>query len=162
MNEDNLPCFNFDYHDWVIIRIIRKYYPHLKNKKELSLLACIAWTMKDFDWSVADDTEVEARMTENLILEETNGSKSEDTTTSTRLLQPEEYKEILSHLISEKIVHQKMLLTRYGFYPREKLQNDEYLVFTNNDMTNEILRNSEILDLMMQEYISWINNEKMR
>ena len=37
MNEDNSPYYNFN---WVLLRIIGEYYPDLKDKKELSLLAC--------------------------------------------------------------------------------------------------------------------------
>jgi hypothetical protein len=63
--DDDLPHYNFDYYDWILLRIIRKYYPDLKNEKELSLLICIGWTMKDFDWTVALALEVQARMTKN-------------------------------------------------------------------------------------------------
>ena len=141
MKEDNLNQHDFNYYDQAVIKIIRKYYPQLKDKKELNLLTCVAWTMKDFDWSVADAPEVEARMTDNLILEKLNGSKLVDVTTSTKLLQPHEYKQILLGLISENIVQQKTLPTRYGFPPQEWYQNNEYLAFINSDMTNEILLN---------------------
>jgi hypothetical protein len=141
MNEDDLQYHNFDPYDWAETKIIRKYYPHLKNRKVLHLLACIAWTMKDLGWSVALAIEVAARMTGDLIFEESNGSKSVNVTTSTKLLQPDEYKNILSHLIGEKIVRQKIIPTKFGSPPRERLQDLEYLEFTNHDLTEEIWRN---------------------
>jgi hypothetical protein len=57
---------NFDYYDRIVIRIIKKHYPDLSNQKELQLLAGLSCTMKDFNWTVADAIEVEARMTQNL------------------------------------------------------------------------------------------------
>src|SRR5215831_5023408 len=104
MNGDNLLRDSFDPCDWTVIKIIGKYYPHLKNRKELSLLTCIARTMKDCDWSVAEAQEVQLRMTENLIFEGSDGCELVDAAAPANLLQPYEYNEILSHLISAKIV----------------------------------------------------------
>jgi hypothetical protein len=151
MNDDNLPYYNFDYCDWTVIRIIRKYYPFLK-KEEMNLLARVAWTMKDFNWSVAPALEVESRMTENPILEESDI----DAAPPANLLLPREYKDILSHLIGTKILQQEIIPTKYGSPPTERLENEEYLVFTNNDMINEILRNSEALDLAVQYFVRYL------
>ena len=134
MNDDNLP-HNFDDLDLTITRIIRKYYPFFKDEKETKLVVCIACTMKDFDWSVAPASEVEARMTENPILE------VPDSAAEPNLLLPKEYKQILSQLISTKIVQQEIIPTKYGSPTGERTANEKYLVFANDDMTKEILRN---------------------
>ena len=154
MNEDNLPQYNFDYFDWILIRIIRKYYPDLKNKKELSLLSYIGWTMKDFNSLAALAIEVQLRMTENPTLGESNIYKPTTIAPPANLLLPEEYKDILSNLIGTKIVEQKIILTKYGSPPEQRLEKEEYLAFTNEDMTNEILGNSEVLDLASHHFIS--------
>jgi hypothetical protein len=154
MNEDNLPYDNFNYFDRILIRIIRKYYPDLKNKKELNLLACIGETMKDSDWMVAYAPEVETRMTLNPTWEESNDYKLGHEGLPENLLLPDEYKDILSHLIRIKIVRQKMLFTTYGSPPGELLKYEEYLEFTNENMTNEILGNSEALDQARQYFVS--------
>ena len=57
-------------------------------------------------------------------------------------LLPDEYKDILSNLISKNIVQEKTLETTYGGPPNTYIANDQYLTFTNEDMTNEILANT--------------------
>jgi hypothetical protein len=158
--DDDLPHYNFDYYDWILLRIIRKYYPDLKNEKELSLLICIGWTMKDFDWTVALALEVQARMTKNPTLGESNDYEPGYTTSRTNLLLPQEYIDILSHLISAKIVQQQVILTKYGSHPRQRLEYDEYLMFTNKDMTNEILANSEALDFAARYFVTLMDDGK--
>ena len=103
MNEDDTSYPNFLYADWILIKIIREYYPHIKDKKLLSLLACIAWTMKDFNWHVAFADEVQARMTENPNSGELDGEELVNAPSSEGLLPLDEYKNILSHLIEDKI-----------------------------------------------------------
>jgi len=162
MNEDDLSCYNFDYDDWILIKIIRKYYPDLKNKKELSLLACIGWTMKDLGSLAALAMEVETRMTEkNPIWEDPHGYKIVGAAPTAYLLPPEEYIDILSHLISRKIVEQKIIPTKYGLPPRQRLENGEYLVFTNEYMTDEILGNSEALDFACHYFVSSMIKKKL-
>ena len=135
---------NFDYFDRILIRTIKKYYPDL-NERELNLLACIDGTMKDSDWSVADAGEVEARMTLNLPWLEPNDYKLSHKQIQNKLL-PDEYKDILSNLISKNIVQEKTLETTYGSPPETLIKYDRYLAFTNEDMTHEILANSEALE----------------
>jgi hypothetical protein len=138
-----------------------KCYPALKDEKELSLLACIAWTMKDFDWHIAPAEEVQARKTKNLSLEESDSYKLVDAAPPKNLLPLDEYNDILSRLISTKILEQKIIPTKNGSPSGERLENEEYLVFTNDDMTNEILRNSEVLDLAIQDFLSSMDVGKM-
>ena len=154
MNEDDTLYFNFDYDDWVLVRIIREYYPHIEDKKVLSILACIAWTMKDFNWHVALSEEVQTRMTENPSSGEPDGDELVNAGPSENLLPLNEYNDILSHLIGTKILQQKIIPTKVGSPPGERLENDEYLVFSNDDLTDEILRNSEIFDLAIQDVLS--------
>lgn len=142
MNEDNLQNHNFNSHGLTVIEIIGKYYPHIKDEKELSLLECIADTMKDFGWSVADAPEVKARMTEDPMLEESNYFKYVDAVTSRKLLQPDEYKHILSHLINKKIVQLEIIPTIFGSPHGERLEDYEYLKFINHNIINEIWRNA--------------------
>jgi hypothetical protein len=81
---------------------------------------------------VADASEVQARMTDKPILEEPYCYE---------MMSVVEYNQILSHLISTKVVQQKIIPTKYGFPSTEWIKNDKYLAFTNTDMTKEILRN---------------------
>ena len=127
--------------DRMLIRIIKKYYPDLGSESELNLLACICGTMKDFDWSVADAGEVEARITLNLPWLEPNDYKPSPKQIQNRC-PPDEYKDILSNFISKSIVQEKTLETTYGSPPKTLIKNDQYLSFTNEDMTREILANS--------------------
>lgn len=112
MNEDNSPYYNFNYYDWVLIRIIGEYYPDLKDKKkELSLLARVAWTLKDFNWHVALAEEVQARMIVNRSLQEPDGYKLVHAAPPENLLSLDEYKDILFHLISTKVLQLKIILS---------------------------------------------------
>ncbi len=113
--------------------IVEKYYPDL-SERELELLVCLGWTMKDFNMTEAYSIEVEARMTENLPL----WLESDQEKIQNKLL-PDEYKDILSNLISKNIVQEKTLETIYG---DSSIRSDQYLTFTNEDMTNEILANT--------------------
>jgi hypothetical protein len=137
--EDSSPSDN--YSDRILIRIIKKYHPDLGSERELKLLACIGWTMKDFDWAVADAPEVEARMTLNLPWLEPNDCKLSHKVIQNRL-SPDEYEDILSNLISKKIVQEKTLDTTYGSPPNTLIKYDQYLAFRNKDMTHEILASS--------------------
>ena len=137
---------NFDYYDRIVIRIIKKHYPDLSNQKELQLLAGLGCTMKDFNWTVADAIEVEARMTQNLPILEFNDDDKLGDKEIERKLVPNEYKDILSNLISKNIVQEKMLFTTYGSPPHTLIKYEHYLAFTNEDMTDEILANSEALE----------------
>ena len=131
---------NFDYYDRILIRIIKKHYPDLRNEKELNLLLCIGWTMKDLNWTVADAPEVEDRMTLNLLWLEPDDHQPSHKEIQKKL-RPYEYKDILSNLISKNIVQEKMLFTTYGSPPNTLIKYDRYLAFTNEDMTHEILAN---------------------
>jgi len=94
----------------------------------------------------ADAIEVEARMTQNLpILEFNDDDKLGDKEIKIKLV-PNEYKDILSNLISKNIVQEKMLFTTYGSPPDTLIKYEHYLAFTNEDMTDEILANSEALE----------------
>ena len=137
---------NFDYYDRIVIRIIKKHYPDLSNQKELQLLAGLGCTMKDFNWTVADAIEVEARMTQNLPRLEFNDDDKLGDKEIQKKLRPYEYKDILSNLISKNIVQEKMLFTTYGSPPDTLIKYEHYLAFTNEDMTDEILANSEALE----------------
>ena len=95
--ENSSPPDNFDYDG--------KCYPDL-SKRELKLLVCIDGTMKDFNWTVADALEVEARMTLNLSWLESNDYKPSHEQIRNKLL-PDEYKNILSNLISKNIYKKK-------------------------------------------------------
>ncbi len=90
--------------------------------------------MKDFDSTEAYAIEVEARMTENL----PPWLESDQEKIQNKLL-PYEYKDILSNLINKNIVQEKTLETTYGDSSK---RYDQYLTFTNEDMTNEILANT--------------------
>ena len=127
----------------------------------MKLLGCIGWTMKDFgwtmkdfDWTVADAREVEARMTLNLPWLEPNDYKP-----SHKVLLPDEFKDILSHLISMNIVQEKMLFTTYGTPPGGLIKYEQYLAFANEDMTHEILANSEMLEQALKIFIHRLNSE---
>jgi hypothetical protein len=148
---------NFDYYDRILIRIIKKHYPDLRNEKELKLLLCIGWTMKDLDWTVADAPEVEARMTLNLAWLEPDDHKPSHKEIRKKL-RPYEYKDILSILISKNIVQEKMLLTTYGSPPNTLIKYDRFLAFTNEDMTHEILANTEALEYESKSFIDRLNN----
>ena len=117
--------------------IIKKYYPDLRSEKELELLVCLGWTMKDLSSTEAYAIEVEARTTENL----PPWLESDQEKIQNKLL-PDEYKNILSNLISKNIVQEKTLETIYGGPPNTYIKNDQYLTFTNEDMTNEVLANT--------------------
>jgi hypothetical protein len=151
---------NFDYSDRILIRIIKKHYPDLRNEKELKLLLCIGWTMKDLDWTVADAPEVEARMTLNPPWLEPDDYKP-SLKEIQKKLRPYEYKDILSNLISKNIVQEKMLFTTYGS-PPNTLKYDRYLAFTNEDMTHEILANSEVLECATKSFTRSQSDEKER
>lgn len=99
-------------------------------------------------------------MTLNPTLGESNDYKPAYTAPPANLLLPEEYKDILSHLIGTKIIEQKIILTEYGLPPRQRLENEEYLVFTNENMTDEILENSEALDLAVHHFVSSMDVER--
>ena len=152
--ENSSPSDNFDY-DRILIRIIKKYYPDLGSEKELKLLACIGGTMKDFDWTLADPQEVEARMTLNLPWLEHNDYSHK--LIQGRLLPPE-YKDILSNLISKNILQEKTLETTYGSAPNTLIEYDQYLAFTNEDMTHELLANSEGLEEVVKIFENKLNN----
>jgi len=154
--ENGSPSDNFDY-DRILIRIIKKYYPDLGSEKELKLLACIDGTMKDFDWTVADAPEVEARVTLNLPWLEPNDYKPSHKQIQNRF-SPDEYKDILSNLISKNIVQEKTLETTYGSVPNTLIEYDQYLAFTNEDMTHELLANSEALKQAVRIFESKLNN----
>ena len=49
-------------------------------------------------------------------------------------------------MISKNIVQEKTLETTYGSTPETLIKYDQYLAFTNEDMTHEILANTEPLD----------------
>jgi hypothetical protein len=154
MDEHNFSYNNFDYSDIILIRIIRKYYPDLKNERELNLLSCIGWTMKDSDWTVADAREVEARMTINPTRLESDDYKlGHKELPEKLLLLPDQYKEILAHLISINIVQEKMLFTTYGTPPGELIKYEQYLAFTNEHMTDEILGNTEALEYAAKFFV---------
>jgi hypothetical protein len=154
--ENGSPSDNFDY-DRILIRIIKKYYPDLGSEKELKLLTCIGWTMKDFDWAMADAPEVEARMTLNLPWLEHNDYKASHKLTQSRL-PPDEYKDILSNLISKNILQEKTLETTYGSAPNTLIEYEQYLAFTNEDMTHELLANSEGLEQAVKIFENKLNN----
>ena len=61
-------------------------------------------------------------------------------------LLPDGYKDILSNLISKSIVQEKTLETTYGSPPETLIKYDQYLAFANEDMTYEILANTEALE----------------
>ncbi len=92
--------------------------------------------MKDLNHE-AYAIEVEARMTENL----PPWLECDQEKIQNKLLL-DEYKDILSNLISKKIVQEKSLKTTYGIPPDTYIQNDQYLTFTNEDLTNGILANT--------------------
>jgi hypothetical protein len=154
--EGRSTCDNFDY-DRILIRIITRYYPDLGSERELKLLTCLGWTMKDFDWAAADALEVEARMTLNLPWLESNDYKPSHKQIENRL-QSDEYKDIVSDLISKNIVQEKMLPTTYGRPPETLIKYDHYLAFTNDDMTHEILANSEGLEQAVRFFENILNN----
>jgi hypothetical protein len=155
--ENDSASDNFDYYDIILIRIIKKHYPNLRNEKELKLLLCIGWTMKDLNWTVADAPEVEARMTLNLPWLEPDDHKPSHKEIQKKL-RPYEYKDILSNLISKNIVQEKMLFTTYGSPPNTLIKYDQYLAFTNEDMTHEILANSEALEYATKQTFDRLNN----
>ncbi len=144
--ENSSSSDNFE-SDRILSRIIKKYYPDL-SERELKLLACIDGTMTDCNWSVADAGEVEARMT----WLEPNDYKPSHKQLQNKLL-PDEYKDILSNLISKNIVQEKTLETTYGSPPETLTKYDQYLAFTNEDMTREIA-NSEASEQAFFENIS--------
>jgi hypothetical protein len=154
--ENGSPSDNLD-HDRILIRIIKKYYPDLGSKKELKLLTCIGWTMKDFNWAVADAPEIEARMTLNLPWLEPNNYKPSHKQIQNRF-PPDEYKDILSNLISKNILQEKTLETTYGSAPNTLIEYDQYLAFTNEDMTHELLANSEGLEQAVKIFENKLNN----
>lgn len=143
--EDNSPLDNFDYYDSILIRIIKKYYPDL-SEKEMRLAVCLCGTMNDFRSDVVDAREVEARMTINqLWLEYIDFLKPSYKKIQNRFL-PTEYKDFLSNLISNNIIREEWLFTPCGSAPGDLIKYEQFLTFVNEDMTNEILVNSEALE----------------
>lgn len=149
---------NFDYYDKILIRIIKKYYPDLRNEKELELLSCVGWTMKDTGWTVSYAPEVETRMTLNLPLLELEPDYRPTQEEIRKKLTLYEYEDILSNLIGKGIVREKMLFTAYGSLPDTLIKYDRYLTFTNEDIINEILANSEALEYATKSFIDMLNN----
>jgi len=145
-----------DCDDMILIRIIRKYYPNL-SEIELKLLACIGGTMKDFGWTAAYAIEVEARMTLNLPWLAPDDYELSYTQMQNQLL-PDEYKYVLSILIGKNIVQQKTLETTQGTTPNISIEYDQYLTFTNEDMTHEILANSEALERAVNIFMNKLND----
>lgn len=94
--------------------VIKKYYPDLE--RELKLLVCLGWTMKDLNHE-AYAIEVEARMTENL----PPWLECDQEKIQNKLLL-DEYKDILSNLKNKNIVQEKTLETTYGAFQLQHLQ----------------------------------------
>jgi hypothetical protein len=113
--------------------------------------------MKDFNWAVADAPEIEARMTLNLPWLEPNNYKPSHKQIQNRF-PPDEYKDILSNLISKNIVQEKTLETTYGSSPNTLIRYDQYLAFTNEDMTHELLENSVGLEQAVKIFENTLNN----
>jgi hypothetical protein len=109
--------------------------------------------MKDFNWTVADAPEVEAGMTLNLPWLELNDYKPCHKQLQNKLL-PDEYKDILSNLISKNIVQEKTLETTYGSPPETLIKYDQYLAFTNEDTTREIAKSEALEQEQEQEKLT--------
>jgi hypothetical protein len=74
---------------------------------------------------------------------------------------PDEYKDILSNLISKNILQEETLETTYGSAPNTLIEYDQYLAFTNEDMTYEILANTEGLEHAVKIFENKLNNSDL-
>jgi hypothetical protein len=61
-------------------------------------------------------------------------------------------------LISKNILQEKTLETTYGSAPNTLIEYEQYLAFTNEDMTHELLANSEGLEQAVKIFENKLNN----